>query len=470
MTITTESISASQRKHFRITIPITVMIAGREYIAEDWSAGGMRVINYGGYLEKDEEFAVSLQIPFNGYTVGVPVIAIVKDVDSKTQSLTVTFKPLKPAEKEVINSFVSGIMSGEMVGIDGTIRRLDVPVTPFDTKPDQPLDPVVEDRRRKLGIAIYSIIGFLLTLMFSSLVYNNLYVVEAGRAVYAADIEVLSAPINGSVREVLISKNQILDKGSPLMTFIDTGREQQMEVTKIRYGVAQEEIEAVRRRVNTLRNNLSLKRSVLERNRLLFSQNVINKLRLDEAESEFFEVQSLLSEAEQDLARLESRARAEKDREPKRKKGEAAAKKGEENMITLDAAFNTTVREVLVKPGEGVRAGDPVAVMLRNEDRYMIAEFPWNQAMKLRVGNVAEVTFGGQQTEPFLFVVRNLDTLDQFVALQDGYFLSLPSKTAELASIKLYPLKQDTVNRIEKSGITPGTPAQVVINSRRVIN
>jgi hypothetical protein len=100
----------------------------------------------------------------------------------------------------------------------------------------------------------------------------------------------------------------------------------------------------------------------------------------------------------------------------------------------------------------------------------MIAEFPWNQAMKLRVGNVAEVTFGGQQTEPFLFVVRNLDTLDQFVALQDGYFLSLPSKTAELASIKLYPLKQDTVNRIEKSGITPGTPAQVVINSRRVIN
>jgi multidrug resistance efflux pump len=212
-------------------------LLGAPCATTDWSAGGIRC-----RLEQKHELAsganipLTLCVPFQDFRVAVDVQARVVRVADEGADLALQFIDLPPRARELLYFFSENLLRGEMAPIDGTIKRLDLPVTPPSPQAPKP-PPSAQTRTRSLRTlaigASYVLIGTVLTGLLAHALYKSLFVVAAEQAmVYAPTVDLIG-PNDGVVAAVYVREGEQVAAGDPLVDLQSTRLEQQLSEARI---------------------------------------------------------------------------------------------------------------------------------------------------------------------------------------------------------------------------------------------
>lgn len=169
---------ASQRRHFRVSAPMRIQIGQHSYHAANWSLVDFKITGYAGTLQPGEETSVRVSIPYQGFEIAFHTNARIVRAEASDGSLIAEFTQLDEREREILEHFVCGLLRGEIEPVEGILRRLDLPVTPAMLKSDAPLTPAqlaAETRARRIGTVFYAIAGIVLSLVFTAVLYANLF-------------------------------------------------------------------------------------------------------------------------------------------------------------------------------------------------------------------------------------------------------------------------------------------------------
>jgi multidrug resistance efflux pump len=228
---------SSQRRHHRLTAPLEISLRGSPCATTNWSAGGFRCRpEQKQELASGECIPVTLCVPFQDFRVAVDVQAKVVRISEDGSDLALQFIELPPRARELLYFFSENLLRGEMAPIDGTIRRLDLPVTP--PSPQAPKPPAsTENRTRGLRSwmigSSYVLIGTLLTTCLSYVLYKSLFVVTAEQAmVYAPTVDLIG-PDNAVISGVYVQEGDEVSAGTPLVELTSTRLAQQLSEARI---------------------------------------------------------------------------------------------------------------------------------------------------------------------------------------------------------------------------------------------
>ncbi|MDP6819796.1 MAG: biotin/lipoyl-binding protein [Alphaproteobacteria bacterium] len=241
----------SQRRHHRVSAPLTVTIGERVYSAMDWSLGGYRLQGYHEKVEIGDIIESDLSIPFQDFNVSFHVKSEVVFVVKERDEIAVKFQELGKRQKNILSHFLDELIRGFMTPVEDTIERIDTPVTPAPTTPDAVVGPQTPLRRRRLRsfvmIAFYIVAGIGLSTYFSTIIYANLFRIEVDSAVVAAPVEAISSAIDGRVQRLHVALNAEVERGTLLVTLEDARLEQAIDLANVGIGRAREELITIQR-------------------------------------------------------------------------------------------------------------------------------------------------------------------------------------------------------------------------------
>lgn len=253
MKITREK--ASQRLHHRVQTPIEVRVDGYAYSASDWSMGGFRLSNWDRFEEGfkvTDVFPCNFKLPFQGFDIAfdIQVQMVRDDVSHKTASFK--FIDLSERQTELLNHFVEQLIRGAMVPIGDTILRIDSPVTPVSTKPDpSPLEEVPTSRWpiKLIGMsALYILVGLGLFSFVGLTVYENILSLKVDTAITATPVEPLVSLVDGRIKKVNVSLDQLTAKGEILIEIDSPDLKNSIDTEKNKLELKKLQLEALRKR------------------------------------------------------------------------------------------------------------------------------------------------------------------------------------------------------------------------------
>lgn len=372
--------SPSQRRHYRVTTPILLEIEGVTYEAKNWSLSGFKIEEYHGVANVGDSIYLRVRIPFQGFDISFMTHARV--VRRQQQQLAAEFAGLDEREYEILKSFVTGLVGGEMEEVAGVIRRLDVPVTPASLKPDKKVTEaqrVEEIRKRARGGRIYAAAGVVLTLVLLVIIYTNIFQLKTDSAIVYSPTEMIYAPTTaGDVSEINVDELEYVSEGEPLITFTDPRLEHDIELARYRAREASaavtrargsvmikadennhsSEIKAAVATVATLEAKLRLQQAAVARARSLYQQTLMSKTAFDNVQNAYFQVEQELHKAKQEANRLsaglDSNLQLEEVAENELKLLEARRER-----LTIKAPADGRVLKLFVSENGGVQYGKP---------------------------------------------------------------------------------------------------------------
>lgn len=215
--INTSSLKPSRRKHYRIQVPIRVDVNGTVVDTADWSLGGVRIEGYLG-TEPVDRMEIGISIPFQGYWISANAQVKLIRYEKSKGVLALEFVDLPERTQELLEYFSKGLMSGEMGGLEGAIRRLDSPVTPVDIKIKKSVKETTVRYHvmRWFRYAIYVALGIVLTGYVGNSVFERIWLLEVTSASVVSPTEQVKSPSNGVISSLLVSPGQEIEKGTPL--------------------------------------------------------------------------------------------------------------------------------------------------------------------------------------------------------------------------------------------------------------
>src|ERR1044071_7534193 len=113
---------ASQRRHFRISAPAEVSVAGVRFPTLDWSLGGFRIARYGGNASVRDRMQVEFAVDFQGFRISFPANAEVLRRDD--DQLAAKWVELGERESSVLRRFGSDVMAGRLAALDGVLKHI----------------------------------------------------------------------------------------------------------------------------------------------------------------------------------------------------------------------------------------------------------------------------------------------------------------------------------------------------------
>ncbi len=207
---------ASQRLHFRVTSPAEVEIGGRRYPTENWSVGGFKIVRFDGSAEPGERIPIQFGLNFQGFDVSFEANAEVLRREGDT--LAAQFIGLGERESELLRTFVSNILSGQMVGVDGVLKNLDRPVTktPISVPAAGSAVPRKHTIRRFVVAFIYLVVGLVLAGYTFLTVAGLVMRVNVETAVTSAPLEQVVSMDIGTIRELNVQPGAEVQAGQQL--------------------------------------------------------------------------------------------------------------------------------------------------------------------------------------------------------------------------------------------------------------
>jgi multidrug resistance efflux pump len=202
---------------------------------------------------------VTLCVPFQDFRVAVDVQARLVRVADGGGDIALQFIDLQPRARELLYYFSENLLRGEMAPIDGTIRRLDLPVTPPAPQAPKPA-AAIEKRGRDVRAWLvgggYAAAGIVLTAFLGMALYKSLFVVSAEQAmVYAPTVDLIG-PDDGVVAEVYVREGDQVAAGDPLVDLQSTRLAQQLSEARIKEREANIEAERLDSLITQERNTL----------------------------------------------------------------------------------------------------------------------------------------------------------------------------------------------------------------------
>jgi multidrug resistance efflux pump len=471
----------SQRRHFRVTAPVGVLIGDRRHPTINWSVLDFKIGEYSGILTVGDTLDVTLLIPYQGFEIRFPANIRVATKNEEEKTLSGEFMEMNERQKEILEFFVAGLIRGEMDSFEGVIRRMDLPVTPVSLKPDVPLTPeeiAEQERKRKIGGLLYLAAGGIFSLVLAVILYTNLFQIKVRTAVMAAPTDIILSPATGTVKEYHVQEREQVAKDASLITFEDPKLEQEIERAGLRLedalsgagagaaqgggGAVSREAVAARASVRALESTVAVKAQSVQRLREMLAQGLARKDVLDRTEAEYYKAQSDLNLA---LQRLDQQSQKSTDKLSALSiaEGEYSLLKEQRERMLVHAAGNGRLLTRLVQPGASVGYGDPVAIFQHESPKYVEAYLTREEALSVSVGTEATVRFPSAHATT-TFRVEEVDYASQLVSKREGRYVLEQAGLSRDVLVRLAPLEAEDSE--EMGRVAPGTSAVVVFSRR----
>jgi len=443
-TVTVRYGRSSQRLHHRLTAPLHVIVRGVGHTAIDWSVGGFRY-----RPEPPQDFVVgdatpiTLCVPFHGFNVSVEVQARVVRIVKETGDVALQFIDLPARAKELLHYFSDNLLRGEMAPIEGTIKRLDLPVTPPRPEPPKPAAQGSGNERRVrnwfVGSA-YLTVGVVLAGSLAYTLYKTIFLVPSEQAmVYASTVDLIG-PEDGTVSAVHVRDGDAVAAGDPLVSIrsprlerlLSEARIQEREakITRERlisliaheertlrpYGeITADQLTAARARLSAAQENVALLQRQRARMAPLLGGGYVSTQELDRVDTDLQRAQSAVLAAQAELRIADAAhtaARSGTYFTANRLEGElpqlqvdliaatervslatARLKELEEEAerLQLRAPVSGRVRQVTVVAGSAVSGGAMVVSLQADERPRVYAMVPSEKLARIVIGTHATV-------------------------------------------------------------------------------
>lgn len=428
----------SQRRHFRLTVPIQIAIGGRTLKANNWCLGGIQIAVNSQRLAVNTELPLRITLSFQGFEIAFVCKARVAWVAADYRSTGLAFSKLDGRHRTLLEYFAQGLMSGQMAAFEDAIRRIDIPVTPASDKPDvPPMDDEQQRRRRNRRLAIgaaYGVSGVLVAGYVLLSLIHQIFHVHVNTATLSAPVEVLNAPAGGVVHESTIRAGDNVDKQQVVLSIRDDTAIEQADLQEINVQIAQanlrekegafhlvkqvgvSRIEIAQSKLESLRQQLAMAQKNVKRLRALKQAGTVSDMVREEAETKAVTLAGELraAEAESSIASRNtvgvSDARTYADlrlkgdvpemesavhfarQQVKLEEQKLQLLKARLDQAQVIAPFSGRVAKILVSPGNVVQKGQAVAVLEHATERVVEAYLTQSEAEYIGLDKRAHAT------------------------------------------------------------------------------
>lgn len=299
---------SNKRKQYRLTSPVKVIIEGQEYRTIDWSVSSVKIANYSGRLEKNEETAAEIEINFQGFTVRFSQKIKVLRLDPLQGSLIAEFIDSSTRNREILSYFSRGLITGEFQAFEDIIKHVDIPITDeyvndcFQEVSDNP--SVL--KRGTLFLA-YILLGIMVLVYAYNLIYSKGYLMQVDSGVVTSRTEVLLSPARGIISEVYAQGGEKIEKGQQLFRVISPELEREIEDKKIEVLKNQA---LLKEKENQLLNTAQAEKidyiqEELDKKTILYNKKLVSKPELDRLKGELLDLKQELAYQKAEKERLE---------------------------------------------------------------------------------------------------------------------------------------------------------------------
>lgn len=238
---------ASQRRHHRLTAPLSVFYHDKKYRTRDWSIGGIGLyINNAKQPKIGREFTLKISLPFQGYDIQFSADTRVVRFDEKARLVGLEFIDLPQRSRDLLAYFSEDLIRGHMGTFEDSICRIDIPVTPISTQPTTGHISDTPVRRLPFktvfmtlayvifGMAIFGYLGLLL--------YSNFFRLEVKSSVISTEMRIIKMPVDGFINAEDLEVGAQIKVGQKLLGYEDTSLEKQIIAANLTVDQAKKEL------------------------------------------------------------------------------------------------------------------------------------------------------------------------------------------------------------------------------------
>lgn len=207
-----------KRLHKKDLFPLQIEINGQVYFASQWTINHFKIIRYSGALQLNKEMAIKPIVKFRDFEIQFVAKAIPLRYDPKKKELIASFKDIPEEHQELLAYFSEALNTGDMVNIDNVLRRVDMPITPASTQLVAAPQSKSKTFKRGLIATLYLVSGISLVLFTLATLYKSFFRIEVKTAFITAPMTSIQSKNQGTIKDILISKNEHVKAGQALMT------------------------------------------------------------------------------------------------------------------------------------------------------------------------------------------------------------------------------------------------------------
>ncbi len=500
--------SQDQRKHYRLSTPFLVNVEGKTYKTKDWSIGGLSLENFHRQINQGDILDLKILVKFQGFNIGFDAKA--KAISTSNNKLRLKFVDLSDRSKNILQFFSHSIISGQMVDIEDTIKRIDIPINLQEEKVDEYKNKRVPFLRLPLKTLFFTIfyltIGLVLFIYIALVVYSNFVHMKVESAVVSAPIETIVSPFEGVIEKVYVTKDQVLTPREPLISIKDHELEKLLELEKSNQQQARADLDLKHKNLDAEKGELKIYATIgaekvkelkanlkewLDRNEnvnnqhqralKLYSKHYISKSELDKVESEHETVMHQVQEAKHQLEAQEDAVAAIKTGhyfsfdtvQSKIPQLEAMLEQATKNLAasqeridalemqiaerTLKSPFVGQVLDVFKSHGNTVSRGDHLMLVERNETRSIKAYLTQDEIVEVQMGSEVTVYIPSLRKR-FAGKVIQIDRTEGFIDEVNSIYK--PRTVNDRSALVTIALKDFDMYESRKV-LQPGTPSVV---------
>lgn len=498
----------SQRRFFRLTAPVWISIQGKTYRAANWSRGGFLLGGASLAVKPGSVLAGRVVLSFQGYEISfvTRIAAVWTRPDERLAAFA--FGGLNEKQNELLEFFAKGLVSGEMAAFADAIKRIDIPVTPISEHPDAADTHAATDktfRRWAIGGA-YLAGGLLIGTYVASSLYATLFEINVETAVVSAPVEVIHAPVAGTIESIDAPLDRDLAAGTSLLRIHDPSAREDLELARIgleieRSGLRQKEnalrtvrdigssrAEIARNRIATIKDQLALAEKTSARLDRLRKTGLVSEVEREQAANKVATLRADLATAKADLTianrgvgnandgrmyaalelkgdlpELEMAVQYARQRVTlEEEKLKAMQQRLAQSQVT--APFPGHVTRYFVSPGSAIEKGQAIAIVEHATKRYVDAFLTQTEIDRMSITDPAIAAIPAVQRELKARIAR----VDRTSGLVDGELAQIrwPDNNARTARVILEFETDDLTT--DGSPIPTGLPVVVTLRKNQL--
>lgn len=211
-----------QRQYVRLQLPVEVEIAGKRYVSDDWSGGGLSIrwsveerAASSTLIREGAQFSAVMLFKFGLFDINIPVNLEVRHISDAKGRIGCRFANVNPGQQSLLQFIVNAYITGEIVRVGDVI---DIVARDNTARPRSIPAGDVNPARRSLGW--FAVMGATaaLALYIGLGIWERAFVVSMDAAAVMSEPLVVEAPKLGRLFYQPIKPGQKVTKGTPLLS------------------------------------------------------------------------------------------------------------------------------------------------------------------------------------------------------------------------------------------------------------
>ncbi|WP_417691593.1 PilZ domain-containing protein [Roseibium sp.] len=104
----------TQRQHPRFKLPLKVLLGKRQYLAADWSVGGVAINHPGADLQPGQTVELELQFPLSNYSISNRFLGVVKYVRPDLKRAGIEFTDVTMEQTSLLRFMIDKYLAGDL--------------------------------------------------------------------------------------------------------------------------------------------------------------------------------------------------------------------------------------------------------------------------------------------------------------------------------------------------------------------